>query len=84
VIGVALDLEGYQVVAPWRRALGVHYLVALGDDQLRAGGSALGPVPSVPITFVLDRKGRIVTRIDRELTKGELARLIDQVISSGA
>jgi peroxiredoxin len=82
VIGIALDLEGYTVVAPWRRALGVTYLVALATDSFRAGGSALGDVGAVPVTIVLDRRGRIAQRIDRQLTDGELARVIGEVLSS--
>ena len=82
VIGISLDLEGYQLINPWRRALGVKYLIAVADDQLRAGGSALGAVSSVPITIILDRRGRIARRIDRQLARGELARLIDEVRSS--
>ena len=82
VIGIALDLEGYTVVAPWRRALGVTYLVALATDSFRAGGSALGDVGAVPVTVVLDRAGRIARRFDRQLAEGELARVIDEVLSS--
>jgi hypothetical protein len=82
VIGIALDVEGYALVAPWRRALGVTYLIAVATDSFRAGGSPLGAVNAVPITIVLDRKGRIARRIDRQLADGELARVIDEVISS--
>jgi hypothetical protein len=82
VIGIALDLEGYALISPWRRALSVTYLIAVADDHFRAGGSALGTVNAVPLTIVLDREGRIAQRIDRQLAPGELARVIDEVISS--
>jgi len=76
VIGVALDLDGRALVAPWRTGSRVTYLVALADDAVRAGTSSLGAVPAVPITIVVDRAGRPVARLDRELAAGELDRLI--------
>lgn len=77
VVGIALDAEGHMLVAPWRNGAGVRYLVALADEPTRAGQSPLGPVPAVPITIVLDRKGRIAARADRQLAAGELGAMID-------
>jgi hypothetical protein len=76
VIGVALDLDGRALVAPWRTGSGVTYLVALADDAVRAGGTALGTVNAVPITIILDRAGRPVARLERALAPGELDSLI--------
>ena len=76
VVGIALDTEGRALVAPWRNGAGVHYLVALADALTRAGQSALGPLPAVPITIVLDRKGRVAARADRQLAPGELDEMI--------
>lgn len=79
VIGVATDLEGFAVVSPWRAALGVRYLIGLGDEALRAGETALGALPVVPTTIVLDRNGAIAARIERQLADGELAAVIDEL-----
>jgi hypothetical protein len=76
VIGIALDLEGYAVVKPWRAALGVRYLVALADDDFRAGNSRLGRVAEVPTTIVLDPAGAITHWIARPLGDGELAAVL--------
>jgi peroxiredoxin len=72
VIGVALDPEGYVLVSPWRKGSGVRYLIALTDEATRAGGSALGRIREVPTTFVLDRRGRVVERLDHQLSPAEL------------
>ena len=80
VIGIALDDEGRTLVAPWRHALGVTYLIALADPIFKSGQSALGGFPSVPSTLVLDRTGRVVQRIDRQLADGELAKLLDPLL----
>ena len=76
VIGVALDLDGRALVAPWRDGSRVTYLIALADDRVRAGQSPLGAVTEVPITIVLDRAGRPVARVARQLADGELDALI--------
>ncbi|MCA9674496.1 MAG: TlpA family protein disulfide reductase, partial [Myxococcales bacterium] len=76
VVGLALDREGRTTVAPWRRALGVRYLVTLADDAMIAGHSPLGPLEVVPATIVLDRRGVIARRVDRPLADDELPRLI--------
>lgn len=77
VIGIALDAEGHMLVAPWRSGAGVRYLIALADEPTRTGQSALGNVSAVPITIVLDGKGRIAARADRQLAAGELGAMID-------
>ena len=72
VIGICLDPEGYPMAAAWRRALGLRYLIALSDENLRAGTSPLGRVRVIPTTVVLDRAGRIARRIERPLQPGEI------------
>ncbi|MBK9030547.1 MAG: hypothetical protein IPL61_04275 [Myxococcales bacterium] len=72
VIGLALDPEGYPLVAPWRAATAVPYLIALGDDATRAGGGPLGRITQVPMTIVLDRAGRVTDRLDHQLSPAEL------------
>ena len=76
VVGLALDADGRPLVAPWRAAGQVRYLLVLATDEIRAGTSALGPLPEVPTTLVLDREGRITARVERQLQPGELARLV--------
>lgn len=79
VIGVALEAEGRRVVAPWRRAVGADYLVALATEAVRQGNSPLGEIQQVPTTVVLDRRGRVAARIERGLRPGELERIVARV-----
>jgi hypothetical protein len=78
VVGLALDEEGYKLVAPWRTASQVRYQVALASDAVRAGSSPLGPIAVIPTTIVLDRAGRPVARVERQLAAGELEALVDR------
>lgn len=72
VVGLALDPDGYTVVAPWRRGADVHFLIALADDATRAGVGPLGRIAQIPTTIVLDRSGRITARAERQLAPAEL------------
>jgi hypothetical protein len=78
VVGIALDAEGYLLVAPWRTASKVRYQVALASAAIRDGQSALGAIAVVPTTIVLDRAGRPIARIERQLAAGEIRDLVDR------
>jgi hypothetical protein len=80
VIGIALDPEGYLLVAPWRSASGVRYQVALASAAVRDGTSPLGTIEVIPTTIVLDRSGRPVARVGRQLATGEMAALIERAL----
>ena len=75
IIGIALDPGGHRLVAPWRQARGVRYLVALGTDELRSGATSLGRI-GVPTTVVIDTGGNVVARIDGPLPPGRLDELL--------
>lgn len=76
VIGVALDVDGRVLVAPWRDAMGVRYLIGLATPAVRAGQTVLGRIDKVPTTIVLDRRGVEIARVERGLAPGELSKLI--------
>jgi peroxiredoxin len=76
VVGIALDPDGYDLVAPWARESGVPYLVTLATDPIRRGSSPLGPIGEVPTTIIVDPSGRIAHKLERPLQPGELRRLL--------
>lgn len=55
VIGVAVDVEGAEVVAPWVEEQGVEYTIVLGDEALANEFGVLG----FPTLVVVDPEGRI-------------------------
>lgn len=79
VVGIALDPDGYDLVAPWARETGVPYLVTLATDPIRGGTSPLGPIGEVPTTILLDPSGRIAHKLERPLEPGELQRLVSEL-----
>ena len=76
VIGVGMDIDGYVLVSPWRKANAIPYLIGLATDAIRRGGSALGKISQVPTTVVIDRRGLVTHRLDRPLAPGELDELV--------
>lgn len=56
----------------WADSLGLKLPVAMASPGLLAGESQLGRIARVPALVVLDRKGRIVTRREGALTRGQL------------
>lgn len=82
VIGVALDLDGRPLVAPWRTGTSARYLIALATDLVRANSTDLGDVSTVPITIVLDRAGRQIARIERTLADDELDAVVARAAAS--
>lgn len=75
VVGVALDLEGGEVVRPWRRAMEVTYPIALASDAVRRGQSPLGPTSQVPISLLYDADGRLLRRWDGPLGEPGIAEI---------
>ena len=82
IIGVALDLDGPNLVAPWQRANGISYPIVLSDEALRTGRSALGRIVEVPTTIILRADGRVAHWLPRPLADGELLRLLRGVLPS--
>ncbi len=82
VIGIGLDPDGHVLVAPWRDANHIPYLVTLAPPALQNGESPLGRIVEVPTTVILKRDGTIYRRIDGQLRPGQLERLLGAALRS--
>jgi peroxiredoxin len=58
VIGVAMDEEGWDVVKPFAKYIGINYRLVIGDDTI---ATLYGGVEAMPTTFLIDREGRIAS-----------------------
>jgi peroxiredoxin len=56
VLGVSMDEEGWQVVKPFMKDVGMNYRVLIGNDQTT---ELYGGVDALPTTFLIDRQGKI-------------------------
>ncbi len=58
VLGISMDDDGWEVVRPFIRRLGVNYRILMGDDTV---AQLYGGVDALPTTFLIDREGRIAS-----------------------
>ena len=58
VVGVSLDEQGPDVVKKFAKQFGVTYPIVIGNQKV---ADAYGGIDAIPTTFVVDRKGRIVS-----------------------
>ena len=56
VLGVAMDDDGWKVIAPFVEKRKFNYRVLLGDDKT---GDQYGGIEALPSTYVIDRNGKI-------------------------
>ncbi len=75
-IGLALDLDGHRLVAPWRSANQIEYLIATAGTNIASGISSLGKISAVPTTIVLAPDGTVAHWLARPLQNGELVPLL--------
>ncbi len=60
VLGIALDREGAEVVAPFVEKEKIPYPILLGNPAVT---EAYGKVESIPTIFIIDRNGRMVRKL---------------------
>jgi len=76
VVGVALDEDGWKLVKPYMEDKKINYPVVVGNEELakRYG------VESMPMTFLIDRHGKIaashIGMVDKGWSETEIARLL--------
>ena len=84
VVGVSMDDEGWEVVKPFMREVGMNYRVVIGNDST---AEMYGNVESLPETFLIDRVGKIaaihVGLASRKDFEDEVAQLLDSPKNAG-
>lgn len=77
IFGVAVDGDQPEKIEAFAKKNGINYTIALDNGQLFEawGGSA------IPLTFFIDRKGRIRERFDGLITPEELNDRLEQMLS---
>jgi len=77
IIGVSLDQDGWKKVNPFIDRFKITYPVVIGDANLV---KAYGDFNAIPTSFVVDRKGNIVTEHVGLLSKEDLIKLIKPLL----
>ena len=80
VIGVSVDVEGVEVVAPWVEEQGVAYTILLGDESLARDFGAMG----FPTLAVVKPDGSIDSLHVGLIEVAELERIVGELADAGA
>ena len=78
VIGVAVDVEGVEVVGPWVEEQGVEYPIVMGDETLAKEFGALG----FPTMAIVDPDGNIASLHVGLIEFDELESLLTDIAAS--
>jgi peroxiredoxin len=76
VLGISLDREGAAKVKPFVEQMGITYPILVDGDNVAA---SFGPFNSIPMTFVVDRDGRIAEQIIGLQSKEYLHGIIEEL-----
>ncbi len=77
VLAVSMDQQGWEVVRPFIEQQGLNFPVFVGDRDF---GDAFGGVDVLPITFIVDRTGKITARHRGLVDKSEYEREIEALL----
>ncbi len=78
VVGVSMDEEGAELVAPFLKKHPMDYPVALGSAELNRQYQ----LDSLPVTLVFDRSGKLVKRFEGFLKDEELQAAVKTALAS--
>src|SRR5260370_15672871 len=79
VIGVSLDKQGPSVVKPFMRELGMNYPVVMGNPKIVAD---YGFITAIPTTFVIDRRGNVVTAYESLTDQATFESVLDPLLEN--
>ena len=79
VIGVSMDDDGWKVVKPFLEEKKVNYTVVVGNDDM-AKPYGLSAVSAMPMTFMIDRGGKVsamsVGVVNKDACESEIVHLL--------
>jgi peroxiredoxin len=80
VVGVGMDLEGAQVLAPFADHYELRYPVLVADERILSGQSHFGTIVALPTSFILDRQGRVVAAWQGLAGHEDVAKAIEKAL----
>ena len=79
VLGVSMDMGGWEDVNPYLDRVKVNYRILLGDDDI---AMSYGGVEALPTSFLIDREGRIAAVHVGLVSKSDYENDINALLSS--
>ncbi len=88
VLGVSMDEEGAKVITPWLQktkfmvdgaSAPMNFPLLIGTPQM---ATAYGEVEALPATFIIDRQGKVVQRIDGPIEFKDIDRTVKPLLAA--
>jgi peroxiredoxin len=80
VIGIAMDDASEQDIAKFAKDMGVNYPILIGKE---ATGEAYGGVPYLPLTFFIDRSGKVTDKVPGLHSRSDIEDNVKKALSRG-
>ena len=77
ILGVSLDKEGLKVLGPYVHEHQVPYKILMGS---RKTSNAFGGVSSIPVIYIVDREGRLVSKVIGYQSYGQLEKQVKKYL----
>ncbi|MFA6233479.1 MAG: TlpA disulfide reductase family protein [Bacteroidota bacterium] len=77
IVGVSLDNKGWEVVKPFLEKYKIQYPVVLGGSEI---AKDYGNINSIPTTFIIDRKGKVVDSHIGAMTEDALVKSFEKLL----
>lgn len=77
IVGVSLDQKGWDVIRPFLEKHKIDYPVVLGGAEI---ARAYGNIRSIPTTFIIDRKGKVVDSHVGAMTEETLVKSFEKLL----
>lgn len=88
VLGVSMDEEGASVITPWLqktkfvvdgKPTAMNFPILIGTPAV---STAFGEVEALPATFIIDRQGKIIQRIDGPIEFKDIDRTVKPLLAA--
>lgn len=81
IIGVSMDEDGEDAIAPFVRRTGIDYIVLLGNGQV---SSLYGGLDFLPTTYYIARDGNVRAIVRGVVSETEVERDVKEIMESTA
>jgi len=79
ILGVAMDDGSPKEIAAFAKEMGVNYPVLIGKEAV---GDAYGGIPYLPVSFFIDRNGKVVDKVLGLKGRGDIEGDVKKILAS--
>jgi thiol-disulfide isomerase/thioredoxin len=81
VVTVGMDLEGAKTLTPFAIEERPPFPILIADEEIRSGQSAFGKIPTVPVSYLIGRDGKLLAAWQGLVKETTLREALDEALS---